>query len=405
RTTSAGTHLLPPSAAACALPTATPESVGLSSAALDSFAITAKDRMSDALVILRDGQLVGEWYFGRGDHPVNIQSISKAITSLGVALLLDDGRIPSLDLPVGDVLPEFASGDKRALTLNMLMNHTSGVASGQGEGQFAGVQDIDAFVRSRPLAEPPGSVYRYSNVNAQLAAAIVEVRAGQPVATFVRDRVFVPLCITDFQWTGDAKGHTYGYSRLSLHARDLAKLGQLVLGDGTWRGQRVISAATMRRVTDSDGGRMPFAAGNYTHFWQVAAADSVLVDAMLVEHVRAAGASASFIDALHQFVGHTWPTAVFKAKLDTALGTNGAWARRWYDETHGAVEPIRTRGPARVILHSGSWGQYLIIFPATRTVVVRFADFSHPGRTLEDDAGAWGSIAQEAYDRFGKAGR
>ncbi|MCU0626861.1 MAG: beta-lactamase family protein [Gemmatimonadaceae bacterium] len=392
--------------AACApMPSITPAEAGIPQTVVDSLQRVAEAMKSDAFLIVRDGKVVHEWSWPGFRMPWNPQSVTKAITGLGVGVLLDRGAIASLDLPLVDLFPEFAAPDKRPVTLRMIMNHTSGIAAGRGERQFAGQRDVGAFVRGQPMAEPAGSIFRYSNVGAQLTSHVVQARAGMPLHTLVDSALFRPMCIRDWRWETDDAGATYGYSRVHLTARDLAKIGQLVLDGGTWRGQRLLREATVDTLTMRRGGRVSqLAPIAYVGLWQYWGGDSVRVDGALVARLAALSVSDTLLATVRRLAdasaGRPMLTSRLRATLDSAFGSDSG-ARRWARETGDTVPLDRWRTPAQAMGHSGSWGQWLLVFPETRTVVVRFASWRHPGRSSEEDGFGWGAIVGTTYRLVG----
>lgn len=399
-----------PTSACQGMPTAE-SSAAIAPATLDSIVRAAMTTRTDELVIVRDGRMVYQWRHPTfRDTVFNPQSVTKAVASLGVGALLDDGRIPSLDLAVRDVFPAFSATDKAPVTLRMLMAHTSGIAAERGERQFRGQADVEAFVLTQPMAEPAGAVFRYNNLGAQLMGQMVQARGGMPLARLIETRVFRPLCISSWAWDHDGRGATYAYSRVHLRAVDLASIGQLVLDGGTWRGTPVLSRAAIDSLTHISGARgIPLAPHSFAASWQWAGDDRVTIDSTWQARLDASGASDTLRALARRLVANPENrrllTSAFKAALDSAFGspTRDATTLRWYRETGGRAEPERVRANTQAVYHSGSWGQWLIIYPETRTVVVRYASWQHEGREDENDSGAWGSIVADLYRLIGRA--
>lgn len=395
-------------AASCApLPSIAPQAVGIATSTIDSLQRLAVAMKSDAILVLRDGKVVHEWSAPGFRMPFNPQSITKAITGLGVGVLLDRGTIRSLDVPLSEFFPEFRAPDKAPVTLRMLMNHTSGVAAERGEGQFyrSGAADVGQYVRSRPMQEPAGTRFRYSNVGAQLVSHVVQAAAGAPLHALLDSTVFAPLCIRDWRWDVDARGATYGYSRVQLTARDLAAIGHLVLERGLWRGTQVLRAETIDSLTHLRGGPVRgLAAESYVGLWMYYGQDSVRVDTALVSRLRTIGVSDSLRQVVQGALGEATArrisTGAFISRLDSTFG-NGQGVARWYRETKGQTFPDRWRTPALAVGHSGSWGQRILVLPESRTVVVRFARPDNPARRDEDDEFAWPSFARDMYRLLG----
>jgi CubicO group peptidase (beta-lactamase class C family) len=74
-------------------------------------------------------------------------------------------------------------------------------------------------------------------------AAVLKKVAAKPVDDFARELLFEPLGITDVEWPRYANGNVIAGGALRLRPRDLAKIGQLVLQRGNWRGTRVVPAS------------------------------------------------------------------------------------------------------------------------------------------------------------------
>jgi CubicO group peptidase (beta-lactamase class C family) len=372
---------------------------------LDSIQRLALATLSDELVIVRDGRVVHHWRDPSfRDTIFNPQSVTKAVAALGVGLLLDDGRIRSLDLPLREVFPALATPDRSPLTLRMVMEHTSGIAADRGEAQFRGQADVQSFILAQPVAEPVGTTFRYNNLGAQLMGQTVHARSGMSVARLLESRIFTPLCINSWSWDHDGTEATYAYSRVRLRAVDLAALGQLVLDGGEWQGQRVLSRMAIDTLTHIRGASgIPLASHSFAASWEYAGDDRVILDHNWRQRLEATSASAPLRALAQRLLADSHRremlTSAFKAALDTAFASPSreATMQRWYRETARHADPERVRKPAQAVYHSGSWGQYLIVFPETRTVVVRYASWQHAGRRDESDGGAWSSITADLY--------
>jgi CubicO group peptidase (beta-lactamase class C family) len=110
--------------------------------------------------------------------------------------------------------------------------------------------DWTGFVLSRPRTAPPGSVFRYSTGNYFVLGQVLEQATGMPLARLAHERLFEPLGIERAEWGYNRQGRACaGGSQggLRLTSRDLARIGQLVLDRGDWKGHSVVS----RRWLDS----------------------------------------------------------------------------------------------------------------------------------------------------------
>ncbi len=219
-----------------------PEDVGLSSSRLQRLtdamqAYVHQGRLAGGVALVaRRGKVVYLEAFGQRDREAKapmktdsmfrIASQSKAIVSVGVMILQEDGRLLITD-PVNKFLPEFAkttvavSKDgggydvvpaRRAITIRDLLTHTSGVSYGSGpardrwtEAGFQGWyfadrdEPIGASIARMPVLPfdaQPGERWIYG-YNTDILGAVVEKASGMALDVFLRTRVFEPLGMRD----------------------------------------------------------------------------------------------------------------------------------------------------------------------------------------------------------------
>jgi CubicO group peptidase (beta-lactamase class C family) len=162
------------------------------------------------VAVARGGKLAGVRTFGTVTHegrpaPATdetlyvIFSCTKAITSSAVWLLLEEGKL-SLGDRVADVIPEFASEGKQAITVEQLLTHTAGIPRApyrQRDWDWSRLPE--AFARWR-LNWEPGSRYEYHHTTGMwVLAALVQARTGMDFREFVRTRIAEPLGLPDLR--------------------------------------------------------------------------------------------------------------------------------------------------------------------------------------------------------------
>lgn len=140
---------------------------------------------TQALVVMRDGKIVAERY-GKGIAPESrllSRSLAKAVTATLVGLMVSDGRL-ALDSPAP--VPAWNQpGDPRGLiTLRHLLRMTSGLehresgAPLQGSDTVRmlftdGAQDMAGYAESKPIAHPPGSRFVYSTADTMIVSDLM----------------------------------------------------------------------------------------------------------------------------------------------------------------------------------------------------------------------------------------
>lgn len=230
------------------------------------------------VVVLRDGRVVAERYYNgeTADSLHDIRSAGKSITSLLFGIAMDRGAIRSLTDPVAAYWPVAKRSAIGRVPLSDVLTMRSGLAAYDDDPASPGNEDkMDAapdplsFVLAVPAADPPGSVYRYNSVTAYAAGVVVAKATKQRMATFARSALFGPLGITKWEWASDAAGYTKGQGNLSITARGLAAIGELVRNDGRYHGRQLVSAAWLHMALAPKvniSGADPYADG-YGYFW------------------------------------------------------------------------------------------------------------------------------------------
>jgi CubicO group peptidase (beta-lactamase class C family) len=245
---------------------ADPAAVGLDPLALDQLVLLAEEADSDALIVVSDGKLACDRRFGSERLPMNVASITKAISSLAIAFLEQDGKIDDLDAHLSRWYPEFGADERLGVTLRQILSHATGLDPGDTQ-ELNKAPDQLAHARAAKLVEPSGTKFVYNNRAMELLSGIVEAESGQPIDAYLGSKLFQPLGMRSVDWPHDGAGHPPTYGGLALDAMDLAVLGQALADGGHWYGKPVIPATWIDRVLDPPASPGPVALG----WFQVAA--------------------------------------------------------------------------------------------------------------------------------------
>ena len=247
----------------------------------------------------------------QGDAIFWIASMTKPVTSVAAMMLVEEGKI-DLALPVHQYLPEFkdmmvgvettdpASGEtrlalepqKRPMIVEDLLRHTSGLVYGEGgntavhklyreSGLYVRglardgtLKDFVSRLARIPLAHQPGEIWEYG-FSDDVLGRVIEVASGQPLDQFLDSRLFKPLGMVDTGfWVPPEKLARLiappagarilpdrdvtkpttlfsGGGGLVSTAADYLRFCQMLLNGGELDGARVLSPATVRRMTVS----------------------------------------------------------------------------------------------------------------------------------------------------------
>ena len=205
---------------------------------------------TDAMVVLVDGEIAYEHYAnGNSVHqPHILMSAGKSVLGLIAGVLAQSGDL-DVDAPVSSYLPALAGTAYEEATARHLLDMrvaitfdearqraydlaTNWEPAGDGERQLG----LGAFFESLegPAAECEGP-FSYVSANTDLLGLVVERATGQPLASLVSELLWKPMGARDDAYvTLDRDGAARPTGGFGATARDLARLGQLVLHGGQW---------------------------------------------------------------------------------------------------------------------------------------------------------------------------
>jgi CubicO group peptidase (beta-lactamase class C family) len=204
-----------------------------------------------SVLVVRDGGPLIRNAYGQADVEAGIAatpvtnyrlaSVTKQFTATAVLLLAEDGRL-QLDDHARRWLPSLPQAAE-TVTIRQLLTHTAGLIDYEDvmPDEVAGqLHDADVLRLLEPQDRTyfaPGSSYRYSNSGYALLALIVERASGQSFASFLRDRIFLPLGMRDTvafeHGVSTVTNRAYGYSEeKGTWMRTDQSPTSAVLGDG-----------------------------------------------------------------------------------------------------------------------------------------------------------------------------
>ncbi|MEY9972957.1 CubicO group peptidase (beta-lactamase class C family) [Lysinibacillus sp. RC46] len=127
---------------------------------------------------------------------------------------------------------------KEEITLFHLLTMTSGLQV----GKFQSSKNWVKFILEQPVIYRPGSTFEYNSGNSHLLSAIIQKVSGGSTASFAEEFLFHPLGIKKYIWVKDPQGiHEGGFS-ISLNLEDMVKFGFLLLNEGQFKSNQVISS-------------------------------------------------------------------------------------------------------------------------------------------------------------------
>ncbi|MDX1414684.1 MAG: serine hydrolase [Candidatus Promineifilaceae bacterium] len=232
-----------------------------------------------SLLLVKDGLLVIEEYFPGytwvydaenfrgpytefdGDTPHTIMSVTKAFTSAVAGIAIDQGYIEGEHEKVFDFFPDYQglrTREKEAITVEHLLTMSSGLQWNEWEYPLSDtrndlirlwiVDDPVVYILSKPLVNGPGSSWYYSGGDVILLSEIIQQATGQRFDQYASEQLFEPLGITDYEWDFVDEDTVHASGDLMLRPRDMAKLGYLLLNDGRWQGEQILSQSWVEKT-------------------------------------------------------------------------------------------------------------------------------------------------------------
>jgi len=184
----------------------------------------------------------------------DLRSVTKSITGLLIGIAIERQLIPNISERVFEYFPEY--GDLRTPEKDLIqVRHLLTMAAGlewnenvpetdpnHGEMRMWGSNDPLRIALEPRVVTAPGLDWNYSGGCTELLGAILQKSAGVSIDQFARDMLFDPLEIKDVEWARHADGRPSASGGLRMRSRDAAKIGQLMIGRGSWNGREIVPA-------------------------------------------------------------------------------------------------------------------------------------------------------------------
>ncbi len=233
----------------------TPEAEGIPSGLIEKFLnqLRADDTLNmHDILILRNGKILCEAGFGaqRTDVWKYTFSACKSVTSLAVGMLIDDG-ILSLDEKILDIFPKepgpIARIKLKDLCVDDLLTMRATILFSEAESMTTTdwIKDYLNFATKGEI----GKTFKYNSLNTYLLSAIVTKKTGLKLSEFLDKRLFKPLGIVNYYWEKSPQDIDKGGWGLYILPEDFAKIGYMVMCDGVYEGQQIVSREYIQMAT------------------------------------------------------------------------------------------------------------------------------------------------------------
>jgi len=299
-----------------------PESAGFSSAKLEALRTWLQATDTTAMMVVIGGRVLFE--YGDVAHLSYLASVRKSVLAVLFGKYVENGTIDLAknlkDIGLTDVDGLLPS--ELEATVDHLITARSGIYH---PASNAGDSTAGAPARG---SQPPGRYFLYNNWDFNAAGAVFEMLTGKDIYQALEEDLAGPLGMQDFdrarqKKSGNPKRSQHMAYHMWLSARDMARIGLLMLRRGEWAGARIVSEDWAKRIT-----------GLVTPFHE-----------MNPPHMR-------------------------------SLGSDNRWGygRMWW-----VWDAPNSRGPYEGAFSAmGAYGQYITVLPYFDMVIVHKTDLNQP---------------------------
>jgi CubicO group peptidase (beta-lactamase class C family) len=211
------------------------------------------------------------------DTIFDMASLTKVMaTTPAIMLLIEHGQV-QLDAPVCAYIHEFKGQEREHITIRELLTHTSGLPPDLETNEWHGYATAIKNACATKLESPPGTAFKYSDINFILLGEVVRRVAKMPLQDFVQHEIYGPLEMTDTGFlplkselsriaptevingkplrgivddpTARRMGGAAGNAGLFSTASDLARYARMMLNVGDLDSVRIFQPETVKLMT------------------------------------------------------------------------------------------------------------------------------------------------------------
>lgn len=230
----------------------------------DGFDDWLERRSVTAILVLKDGDIRHEAYL-QGTQETDRRigwSIAKSYVSALFGIVLDDGKIKSLDDQVTDYAIGLAGSAYQGATIRDVLQMSSGVVFNEDYLDYD--SDINKMGRTLALGgrmddfaaslfdsyTPPGTEWNYVSIDTHVLAMVLRGATGMPLADLLSDHILSRLGQEqDAYYVTDGAGVAFALGGLNLTLRDYARFGLMIANGGRWNNQQIVPAAWIDEST------------------------------------------------------------------------------------------------------------------------------------------------------------
>jgi len=235
-----------------------------------------------SLLVLKDGVIVAEEYFqGTQADDLRISwSVAKSFLSTLMGILVDEGVIASIDVPVTDYAPSLRGSAYDGTTIKDVLQMSSGVVFDEDYLKFS--SDINRMGRilalggsmdsfAEDLSETfavPGTEWQYVSIDTHVLGMVIRGATGRSIPDLLSEKIISKLGFErEPTYITDGYGVAFVLGGLNITTRDYARFAQMIAQDGMWQGQQVVPRDWIAESTQAIAPTAPGDIGYGYQWW------------------------------------------------------------------------------------------------------------------------------------------
>src|SRR5436305_12439429 len=203
-----------------------------------------------SMLVMQNGRTIFEHYANGGSAGGRWPIFSGTKSFWGIATLaaVHDGLFKLDDL-VSETITEWKSDSRKSrITIRQLLSQADGI-EGASRLQRSTVRDRNAMAIGSSSVAEPGSIFIYGPSHLQIFSELLRRKLrGRSVTPYFEAHVAGRLGLRSLNYKKDARGNPLCATGFELTAREWARLGELVLGNGNYHGRQIVPANLLREA-------------------------------------------------------------------------------------------------------------------------------------------------------------
>src|SRR6201981_700014 len=207
-------------------------------------------RRGSAMLVMQNGRTIFEHYANGGSANRRWPTFSGTKSFWGIAALaaLQQGLF-KLDDPVSDTITEWKNDPRKSqITIRQLLSQSDGIEAASSL-QRPSIRDRNAMAIAFLSLAAPGSALIYGPSHIQIFSELLRRKLRRrSLISYFEGRVANPLGLRDLKYKKDARGNPLAATGFELTAREWARLGELVIGNGNYNRRQIVSSNVLREA-------------------------------------------------------------------------------------------------------------------------------------------------------------